>query len=108
MSKAIELPLYASKPQRRISGTDLIAVTMYASTDRTVREYAIFTADGESLGTVYYGKASRAIYRGSEYGHTSYSSLTTKRYGSLADAALALPKSMGYADAKDEPISKEA
>lgn len=88
----LTVPLYADKPRRRISGTDLIAVTMYASGDKSVREYTIFTADGQTVGSVYYGKATRSIYRGSEYGHRSSKSHGDRRWGSLAEAALALAK----------------
>lgn len=49
---SLHLPLYASKPQRRIPGTDVIAVTMYASDDRSVRQYSLFTADGYILGNI--------------------------------------------------------
>jgi hypothetical protein len=48
----INLRLYAEKPQRRIAGTDFIAVTMYAAQDKSYRQYTLFDADGNRLGNV--------------------------------------------------------
>lgn len=51
----LALPLYASKPQRRIPGTTCVAVTMYRSHDGSVASYAILTEDGKAhLGTAHF------------------------------------------------------
>jgi hypothetical protein len=59
------LPVYASKPQRRIPGTNCVAVTMYRSNDGSVREYAVFTADGTaSIGRAHWQGKRKAFSAG--------------------------------------------
>lgn len=79
----LTVPLYATKPQRRIPGTDFIAVTMHRSADGTVREYALFTSDGTvSLGTVHFHP--RRTWRPACYTMQPHSSLDAESWPTLA------------------------
>ena len=95
-----DMPLYASKPQRRIPGTNVVAVTMYRSNDRTVQEVALFTTDGEvSLGTVHY-QHRRTMTR--SRGWSLHRSPSVHQYmdqwPTLGEAAVALAERLGCAD----------
>ena len=65
----LSMPLYANKPSRKVPGTDVTAVTMYASSDRTVREYVLFDADGNRLGDVTSHTRGLARSAGYHLGH---------------------------------------
>lgn len=54
MPRNLDYAFYADKPKRRLSGTDVTAVTLYRSGDNSVREYDLFTDDDAYLGRCYY------------------------------------------------------
>lgn len=87
---AIEMPLYRDRPQRKIPHTDgCIAVTMYASRDRTVREYSLFAPDGSRLGDVTSHTRSLARAAGYHRGHGVWRH-DSQSWSSLTEAALDL------------------
>jgi hypothetical protein len=59
MPRTIEYPLYADKQKRRLPHSDVTAVTLYRSSDGTVREYDLFTDDDAYLGRCYYQPRDR-------------------------------------------------
>ena len=85
----LDLPLYAGKPQRKVPGTDVTAVTMRASADRSIRQYVLFDADGNRLGDVAAHGARRGFIRaGSHLGHGVYEpSRGDVHFDSLAEVA---------------------
>jgi hypothetical protein len=94
MSNSLLTPLYANKPKRRIPGTNFVAVTMYRSNDGTVRQYAIFTADGEaSLGTAYYQPKNRV--RPTRYTMVPVDRYDSERWLTLADFATEMATRLG-------------
>lgn len=84
---ALDLPLYANQPQRKIPGTDVIAVTVYASSDKTVRHYVLFDAEGNRLGKVSNHCRRLAQSAGYHLGHTSYDARRMEHFRNLAEAA---------------------
>ena len=85
-TSAFESPLYGDKPRRRIPGTTAVAVTMSRSDDNSVREYAIFTADGMGwLGRAYWTPKRKAW----SAGYTMASSPTHRdeKFANLAEFA---------------------
>ncbi len=90
-TNALSLPIYARKPQRRIPGTDAIAVTVYASGDRTVRHYTLFTTDGVRLGDVSNHSKRLGVAAGYHQGHGSFNVCSGQEsWSNLTDAATAL------------------
>jgi hypothetical protein len=80
---AWEMRLYSERPRRRIPGTEYVAVTMYRSSDGSVRWFALFTADGmKSLGTAYYQAETRTRSRG--YTLVQSPMLTDEKWPTLA------------------------
>lgn len=63
---------YADNPARRIPGTDVTAVTVYRSTDGTVRHYALYHPTLGDLGNVAYHGRSLAVSAGYHRGHGVY------------------------------------
>lgn len=89
----LTIPLYASKPQRKIAGTNFVAVTMYRSYDGTVAEYAVFTADGtKNLGTAHYQPANKRFGRTRGYTMKSVPDSMDDRWRSLTDFAIEMAK----------------
>jgi hypothetical protein len=86
---SLSLPLYAKYPRRTIPSTDVIAVTVYASKDRTVREYDLFTAEGDHLGTVSYHGKALARAAGYHRGHGCWTH-RSESWQNLTEAARAL------------------
>ena len=66
MNKSLDRPLYADKPKRVIPDTNgCVAVTLYASKDRSVRSYVLFDGEGRRLGSVSWH--SRSLGRSAGY-----------------------------------------
>lgn len=87
----LELPIYANKPQRRIPGTNFVAVTMYRSNDNSVREFTIFTADGKAiLGTAHYHP--KRSYFPAGYTMTSVRRVGDEQWSNLASFATEMAK----------------
>lgn len=98
MSNSLLIPLYAKKPQRKIAGTDYVAVTMYKSSDGSVREYAVFTADGEaSLGMAYWHGPRRFRPTGF-YSMNSVSRINEETWPNLATFAEEMARRHGLKD----------
>lgn len=89
MTAPLSLPLYADRPQRKVPGTDVIAVTMYASGDRSVRHYTLFTAEGERLDNVAYHGRTLARAAGYHRGHGVWRH-DSESWSNLTEAAIAL------------------
>jgi hypothetical protein len=88
----------ADRPRRRIPGTDCVAVTLYASADRSVRHYAILNGDGSRLGTVAYHPRGRIRAAGYHRGTGQYDARTMAPLGrNLTEAAQALLAEGGQA-----------
>jgi len=79
-------PAYRGKPCRRIPGTECVAVTTHASADRSVREYAILSAEGETLGRVAYHSGHIGLSAGYHEGFGVYDR-TRRTWRNLTDAA---------------------
>lgn len=86
----LDLRIYADKPRRRVPGTDVTAVTMRSSSDRTVREYVLFRADGSRLGRVSSHARRLAVAAGYHEGQGSYDPRRHTHYRNLTEAALGL------------------
>jgi len=90
----LELPLYASKPRRTVPGTDVVAVTMYRSTDNSVREFALITKDGQAyLGAVkYHGPKP---WRPAGYTMVNDNRGVQERWNTLADYVAEMKSRLG-------------
>jgi len=95
-----DMPLYAEKPQRRIPGLNVVAVTMYRSNDRTVQEVALFTEDGQvSLGTVHYQhRQTMTRSRGWSLHRSPSLRQHMDQWRTLGEAAIALAERLGCSD----------
>lgn len=91
----LTLPLYASKPQRRIPGTNVVAVTMYKSHDGTVASYALLTADGKAhLGTAHY-QHRKTMTRSRGYAMVACPGYRDEVWPNLTAFALAMAERLG-------------
>lgn len=97
---SLELPLYADKPRRRVPGTNVVAVTMYRSGDKTVQTVALFTEDGEvSLGTLHYQhRQTMSRSRGWSLWASPTLSQWRDQWPTLGEAAVALAERLGCSD----------
>ena len=82
---ALALPLYASKPQRVVTTTGVVAVTMYSSSDRSVRTYAFFDRNGKSLGMASSHGKRLAQSAGYHLGSGSYDARRHMAFSNLAE-----------------------
>ena len=94
VTSAFESPLYGDRPRRRIPGTTAVAVTMYKSSDGSVREYAIFTADGMGwLGRAYWTPKRKAWAAG--YTMASSPTHRDEKFRNLAEFATTIARRNG-------------
>ena len=95
-----DLPLYAERPQRRIPGTNVVAVTMYRSADKTVHEVTLFTEDGQArLGTLHYQhRKTMTRSRGWSLHRSPMLRDHADQWPTLSEAAFALAERLGCAD----------
>lgn len=84
---ALGKPSLQDKPQRRIPGTDAIALTSYRAADGSYREYQIFTEDGVEIGRVTSHQAKPGLAAGYHEGHRSYRH-DLRTWGNLTEAAM--------------------
>jgi hypothetical protein len=92
---ALALPLYASKPQRTITDTGVVAVTTYRSGDGTLRTYSIFDAKGTHLGVVTNHMARLAQSAGYHIGSGSYDARRMMSFRNLAEVGTYLEANPG-------------
>lgn len=83
---ALGKPYLQDQPQRRIPGTDAIALTSYRAADGSYREYQIFTEDGVEIGRVTSHSARLGLAAGYHEGHRSYSH-NLRTWSTLTEAA---------------------
>lgn len=90
----LTLPLYATKPQRRIPGTRCIAVTLYKSDDGSVAQYAILTDDGQAhIGKAFYQPKRRFHARG--YAMVQSPTLRDETFRNLTEFATEIGDRLG-------------
>ncbi len=87
---ALALPVYANKPQRRVPGVDgVVAVTNYSTGTGNghIRQYSLFTEEGEYLGK--FSAHSRRIAQSAGYhlGHGSYDPRTMDYFQNMPQVA---------------------
>lgn len=104
MTNTLELPLYANQPKRRIPGTNVVAVTMYRSNDKTVQTVHLFTEDGEvSLGRLHYQhRQTMSRSRGWSLHQCPRVSDYRDQWPTLGEAAVALAERLGCSDRIEE------
>jgi hypothetical protein len=96
----LEIPLYANKPQRRVPGTNVVAVTTYRSEDKTVQTVTLITEDGQTMiGRLHYQhRQTMTRSRGWSLHQCPTSAQYCDQWPTLAEAAFALAERLGCAD----------